>query len=166
LDLFFLDECGFSPTQPTGHTWSLPGRRYIVPFENPRGRRVNALVAMRAPHPEPKLRFTVKPRTLTAADLLAFLRSLPSGTRPCVVVLDNGSIHVSRVIRNAAGDLRRRRVHLFYLPPYAPELNDLEHLLGVLKQHELPARSYPTVPGLMAAVRAGLRACRKYLRSM
>jgi putative transposase len=166
LDLFFLDECGFSPTQPTGHTWSLPGRRYIVPFENPRGRRVNALVAMRAPHPEPKLRFTVKPRTLTAADLLAFLRSLPSGTRPCVVVLDNGSIHVSRVIRNAAGDLRRRQVHLFYLPPYAPELNDLEHLLGVLKQHELPARSYPTVPGLMAAVRAGLRACRKYLRSM
>src|SRR5690349_16986158 len=42
LDLFFLDECGFSPTQPTGHTWSPPGKRHIVPFENPKGRRVNA----------------------------------------------------------------------------------------------------------------------------
>src|SRR5262249_54709769 len=59
LDLFFLDECGFSPTQPTGHTWSAPGKRYVVPFESPKGRRVNTLVAMRAPHPEPKLRFTV-----------------------------------------------------------------------------------------------------------
>ena len=47
LKLYYLDECGFAPTLPTGSSWSLPGQRKLVEYEAPRGRRVNALAAYR-----------------------------------------------------------------------------------------------------------------------
>jgi hypothetical protein len=46
--------------------------------------------------PQRGLRFLVRPRTLTAEDAVLLLRRLPSGRCPCVVVLDNVSIHVAR----------------------------------------------------------------------
>ncbi|MDY3557451.1 helix-turn-helix domain-containing protein, partial [Gemmata sp. JC717] len=41
--LFDLDESGFSPSLPTGYSWSLPKPRKRVKYEYPQGRRVNAL---------------------------------------------------------------------------------------------------------------------------
>ena len=36
---------GFSPSQPTSYAWVLKGGRKRIPYENPQGRRVNALAA-------------------------------------------------------------------------------------------------------------------------
>jgi putative transposase len=47
LKLYFLDEYGFSPTLPTGSSWTSPGRRKLIEYEAPQGRRVNALAAYR-----------------------------------------------------------------------------------------------------------------------
>lgn len=38
--LYYLDECGFSPTLPVGYSWTLPGLRKFIPYEAPQGRRV------------------------------------------------------------------------------------------------------------------------------
>ncbi|MBF5046666.1 IS630 family transposase [Aggregicoccus sp. 17bor-14] len=162
IDLLYLDECGFSPTQPTGYSWALRGTRKLVRFENPVRRRVNALVAYRPLGLRPGLRYRVQPRTLTADDVVGLLRRLPSGTRPCVVVLDNVGIHVANRVRKAARALRHRGLTLFYLPAYSPELNDVEAVLEVLKGYELPERSFSTLDELLAAVRRALR--RHHLR--
>ena len=37
--LYYLDECGFSPTLPVGYSWSLPGRRKFIRYEAPQGRQ-------------------------------------------------------------------------------------------------------------------------------
>jgi transposase len=95
----------------------------------------------------------VYPRTLTSGDVVAFLATLPSGERPCVVVLDNAGIHISKQVRRALPSLHRLGLSLFYLPAYAPELNDVEAVFGVIKGYELPERSYVTLQGLLAAVR-------------
>jgi putative transposase len=108
IDLLYLDECGFSPTQPTGYSWALRGTRKLVNFENTQRRRVNALVAYRPLGRAPGLRFRVRPRTLKAQDVVHLLRRLPSGERPCVVVLDNVGIHVANRVREAARVLRHR----------------------------------------------------------
>src|SRR6478735_4095471 len=42
LALYYLDECGFSPTLPAGYSWALSGRRKWTRYEAPQGRRVNA----------------------------------------------------------------------------------------------------------------------------
>ena len=49
--LSYLDECGFSPTLPTGSSWTSPGERKLVEYQAPQGRRVNALAAYRPYRP-------------------------------------------------------------------------------------------------------------------
>ena len=93
-------------------------------------------------------------RHLGAIDLLHCLRELPPATVPTVVVLDNAAFHRAREVRDALPDLRRRGIHLYYLPPYSPELNDIERLFRTVKHHELPERRYATVPALLSAVHA------------
>ena len=53
--------------------------------------------------------------------------ALPPGHGlPRVVVLDNASTHRSQTIRDAGEELAARGIALRYLPPYSPELNDIE----------------------------------------
>jgi putative transposase len=156
--LYFLDECGFSPTQPVGYSWTAAGERRRVRYEAPVRRRVNALAAYGPLGPWRGLLYRVVPRTISAADTLSFLRSLVlPGAPPAWIVLDNGNIHRSLHIRRARPSLARQGVHLFFLPPYSPELNDVEAVFGVIKGHEMPERSYNTLDELLAAVRRALR---------
>lgn len=111
----------------------------------------------------PTLRWRVYPRTLTSEDFIAFLRRLPSGKRPCVVVLDNVGIHLSKLVQRALPSLNRVGLSLFYLPAYSPELNEVEAVFGVIKGHELPERSYSTLQELLAAVHRAFRRYRHQL---
>jgi transposase len=104
----------------------------------------------------------VRPRTLTAQDVVLLLRRLPSGRRPCVVALDNVGIHVSRWVQQAAQALSGKGLRLFYLSAYSPQFNDVEAVFQVVKHYELPERSYTTLDELVAAVRRALR--RHHLR--
>jgi hypothetical protein len=49
-------------------------------------------------------------------------------------------------------DFRKAADLLLDLPPYCPELKDIERLFRTIKHHELPERRYPTFDGLDAAV--------------
>jgi transposase len=69
-----------------------------------------------------------------------------------VVVWDHLAAHQSRALRTW---LRRcRRLHLEYLPSYAPELNPNEYGWGYLKNHPLANACPPDVDALDARVRA------------
>jgi transposase len=121
------------------------------------------VVAYRPLGLRPTLRWRLYPRTLTSDDVIALLKMLPSSERPCVVVLDNAGIHISKAVQRALPSLTRAGLALFYLPAYSPELNDVEAVFGVIKGHELPERSYSTLPELLAAVRRAFRRYRHQL---
>lgn len=165
MHLYFLDECGFSPTQPVGYSWTQARTRREVPYEATARRRVNALVAYCPQGARRGLRYRVVPRTITTRDTLRLLYSLADPQRtPVWVVMDNGNIHRSLEVRAARPHLARLGVHLFYLPAYSPELNDVEPVFGVLKTYEMPERSYATLDALLAAVRRALRRYHQRLR--
>jgi putative transposase len=159
LTLAFLDEVGFSPSQPTSYSWVLRGRRKRIRYENPEGRRVNALAVWLPCGSRRALWWDAVPRTLRSQDLLLILEAIPRGAGELVVVLDNGSLHTSHVVKEALPSLRERGIRLYYLPPYSPELNAIEPLFGVIKYTELPERTYPTVPALLDAVNAAFARC-------
>jgi putative transposase len=152
LTLAFLDECGFSPSQPVNYSWTLPGTRKYVPYENPCNRRVNALGILIPDGPDPMLIWDKAPRSLTSADLLLVLAEVPKQNGRLVVVMDNGSIHVSHVIKDALPELNATGIEFYYLPPYSPELNAIEPVFGGIKHHGLPERRYDSVDALMDAV--------------
>jgi hypothetical protein len=113
LTLVYLDECGFSPSQPVNYSWTLPGERKRIPYENPQGRRVNALALLAPYGPHPSLTWDHVPRTLTSADVLTMLDGIPRGSEPLVVVLDNAGLHRSTVIGAARPELAERGITLF-----------------------------------------------------
>jgi hypothetical protein len=45
IDLYHGDEVGFALTLPVCYSWTLVGRRLLVPYEAPQGRRVNGIGA-------------------------------------------------------------------------------------------------------------------------
>jgi hypothetical protein len=137
------------------YTWVRKHQRKRVPYENPEGRRVNALAALVKHGETPALYWVAKPGSLRADHLVRFLQQLPPVPVPTVVVLDNGSIHRSKETRAALPALWRRGIYLYFLPPYSPELNEIEPAFGVIKHHQLPERRYPSVAMLLEAVDAG-----------
>lgn len=112
MRLVYLDECGFSPSQPVTYTWVRKRQRKRVPYENPEGRRVNALAALLRMAGGTDLVWTTKPKAFIAEAVVRFLRDLPTVPVPTVVVLDNVGIHRSKVVRAARPELWARRVYL------------------------------------------------------
>ena len=133
-------------------TWVRKRERKRVPYENPEGRRVNALAALVKAGADPALYRVAKPGSLRSEHLIAFLTDLPPVAVPTVVVLDNGSIHRSKETRAARSALWARGVYLYYLPPYSPDLNEIEPAFRAIKHHHLPERRYATLPALLDAV--------------
>jgi transposase len=162
--LYYLDECGFSPTLPVGYSWALPGRRRFIRYEAPQGRRVNALAAYRPIGRSPRLDVFTAERTWNSYDLIGFLKALPWSKAPRVVVLDNASFHTSKVIRAAREGLADLGIYLYFLPPYSPELNRIEPVFRQVKHQEIPQRSHATRSGLREAVEAGFTNYARKLR--
>jgi transposase len=169
-DLWYLDERGFAPTLPTGSTWARRGVRALVWDEPPQGRRLNVLGALAPDGAERRLVWGCPGGKIDSPALLDFVwrdvarlpappERLPAGyrrARPCVVVLDNASAHVSKAVKAARPALEAAGVMLYYLPPYSPELNRIEELWRHVKHEDLPVRSYRTLEDLRAAVEDAL----------
>src|SRR5262249_43648256 len=165
LRLYYLDESGFAPSLPTGYSSCLPGPRKRVKYEYPQGRRVNVLASYAPYGAEPWLDARAFERTLTSDDLIAYLRQrLPAAAVPRVVVLDNASLHVSKVVKAARPGLAALGIYLCYLPAYSPELNEIECVFKQVKHHEIPQRSHTSRAGLREAVEQGFDRYRNNLR--
>ena len=88
-------------------------------------------------------------KTKRSADFMALLEILDGlygprpgvRTKPVVIVLDNGPIHVSKAT-TAALAARAHWLTVEWLPKYAPELNAIEAVWGHLKAHHLAHRTF------------------------
>jgi transposase len=98
-------------------------------------------------------------RTKRSADFIAFLATLDQlygpkpgeVTKPVVMVLDNGPIHISKATR-AALATRAHWLTIEWLPKYAPELNDIEVVWHDLKAFNLAHKTFADVDTLDAAI--------------
>ena len=153
------------PPLEESDTWSLPGRRKRVRHESPQGSRVNAMAAYRPYDRAPRLEVFTAERTWDLYDFLAFVRALPRAKVPRVVVLDNACLHTSGVVKRARRRLAAARIYLYFLPPYAPELNEVEPVFRQVKYQEIPVRSHATRAGLREAVEGGFDSYCRGLRS-
>lgn len=133
----------------------LAGHRKRIPHANPEGRRINALTALVVTADAASLVWVTPARTLHADDFAFFLnQALPDPLGRRVVVLNNAPPHRNRTVAAARRALRDKDILLYCLSPYRPELNAIEMHLGVVKHHEMPERTYWTLPSLSDAIDA------------
>lgn len=76
--------------------------------------------------------------------------------RPLVMVVDNYSVHVSQLVKEALPELAAADIYLFFLPPYSPELSDIEPVWQAVKHHEMPERSHAEIRDLKRSVEEAL----------
>lgn len=166
LDLVYVDAVGFAPTFPVSYTWAPEGVRPLVRYEAPRNRRVNAFGAYAPCGPQARFLYRTSTEKFTSGVFLDFVwrqvggMATPLGVvpadfvreRPWVIVLDNSTVHTSRLVKAQRAALAAADLHLWYLPTYSPKLNRIEALWRQIKYGELPVRSHTELATLLAAV--------------
>jgi transposase len=94
---------------------------------------------------------TYPDRHITSVQTAAFLRDLLRHLRGRVIIVwDNGPMHKGEPIRRVLADYPRLAVE--WLPPYAPELNPVEHLWNHIKYGQLANFTTDDVEALDEAV--------------
>jgi putative transposase len=117
---------------------------------------VNVLAAYSPYGSQPAFSWGLERGSLISGQFLDFVQRIPRlPDKPLVIVLDNGSMHISWVVKEALAQLREQRIYLYYLPPYSPELNEIEAIFGGIKAHDLPERRYTSWESLEAAISTG-----------
>lgn len=72
--------------------------------------------------------------------------------RRLAIVLDNYSVHHSRLVTATLPLLQAAQIELFYLPAYCPELSRIEPVWRAVKHFDLRVRSYSRLGPLKRAI--------------
>jgi transposase len=158
IRLLFADECEALTHPYLAHAWARRGADLRV--EAPGQARKVAMIGA--------LDFAAgtlvveTSRSKRSSDFIALLTRLDElygprpgrQTTPVVLVLDNGPIHTSKAARAALET--RPWLCVEWLPKYAPELNDIEHVWRDLKRHFLAHQTFRDPDHLDHAIHAAV----------
>ena len=101
--------------------------------------------------------FRLYPGAIKSPQVVDFLKRLQRHLRgKLLIVWDGLRQHRSRLVTEFVA-AQQGRLHLEYLPAYAPELNPTEYLWGHWKQHELPNLCPDDYTALSGHARRALR---------
>lgn len=150
--IFFCDESGVRSDFHAGTTWALKGNRPVLPTT---GNRFS-LNMISAISPQGGLRFMVTKKRLTVVVFIDFLRRLLIGSsRNVFLILDRHPVHRSKKVAKFVESLQGK-LRLFFLPPYAPEVNPDEQVWNDVKNNSVARKLIQTPENLKHAVKSRL----------
>ena len=127
--VYFGDEAGMRSDFHAGTTWGAKGETPVV---RSTGKR-HSLNMISAISPRGDLRFMVVKGGVGAKVFIRFLKRLiKNSTRPIFLILDRHPAHVAKMTQQFVATVKKR-LKLFFLPPYSPELNPDEYVWNNLK---------------------------------
>jgi transposase len=161
--LVLIDESGLMMAPLVRRTLALAGCTPILKQKASHRDRVSLIGALSISPVRRQLglRFRTYPKSYVNNERAAeFLRDLLKDLRgPVMVVWDRGNMHRGRPINELLA--RFPRLELHQLPPYAPDLNPVEHVWNHLKYGRFPNYPPPDVATLNRKVKDHLRAVRR-----
>lgn len=138
VKLLYLDESGFNGESYIPYAWQDKGATLEIPC--PRGKRINVLGILSIA--DAKLEVEMTTGKTTSQIVLEVLDGIAEESStadvPSVVVLDNASIHTAKVIERMRQEWEEKKLLLYFLPTYSPELNLIEILWRKVKYEWLP----------------------------
>ena len=136
-EIFFGDESTVRSDYHSGTTWAPKGKTPVVKTTGAR-HKVNLISAIT---PRGAMKFMATEKSVNSTVFVEFLKRLLVGAqRPIFLVLDNSSVHRSNEVRQYV-ESTNGKLRIFFLPPYAPELNPDEHVWNYLKNHKIGRQS-------------------------
>lgn len=132
--LYFQDECGVSLTAVLGKTWAPKGKTPLVKVTGKRG----GLCVTSAISPARKMVFRIEKGKVNAGKHIEFMEQMlkQHPNRKLIVIEDRLPAHRAKKVQRFVEE-NKKRLAVYYLPPYAPELNPDEHVWAYLKAYQL-----------------------------
>ena len=132
--LYFQDESGISLIPVLGRTWAPKGKTPKVIVNGKRG----GFCVTSAISPAGKLIFRIEKGKVNSEKHIEFLRKIlkQHPNRKIIVIEDRASAHTAKKTESFV-EQNKKRLAVYKLPPYCPELNPTEHVWAYLKAHEL-----------------------------
>lgn len=127
--VFFGDEAGLRSDFHAGTTWGKKGETPVVVSTGKR----HSLNMISETSPRGDLRFMVVRGGVGAKIFIGFLKQLLQGAKkPIFLILDRHPAHVAKMTKAFVASTNGK-LHIFFLPPYSPELNPDEYVWNNLK---------------------------------
>lgn len=127
--LVLEDESGFSLVSPLKRTWSRRGQTPVQKTSIDHHQRLNLLGALLVSTKGKRIRLCIRSywHSLTGKEVIAFLQQiLDRVSGPIVMVWDRHPIHKRKMVQEFLAG--HKRLHRFYFPVAAPELNPAEFI--------------------------------------
>lgn len=152
MDSYYFDETGFSLTPCVPYAWQPKGKTTLE-IPSAHSQRINVLGFMNR---DSQGFFKTVTGSVTSDVVIdcfdEFARQhvvrCGSKIKPCIVILDNASMHRSKAFKAQQASWEAQGVFLHYLPPYSPELNLIEILWRKIKYSWLSLGAYKSMSTL------------------
>lgn len=149
IDLFYGDEAGFSLQSVVPYGWQQPGE--VLERAAVRSPQLNVLGWLSASGHQ--LRSWVFEQSITSEVVIGAIDEwVGQLTQLTVLVLDNGPMHRSKLVKAQLVRWQQAGLYVFFLPAYSPHLNKIETLWRKMKYEWLTESAYQSLTSLKAAV--------------
>lgn len=155
--LYFEDESGVSLAPVIGKTWSKKGKTPIIRVTGKRG----GVLAMSAISPSGRMLFRLEKRRINSKVMIEFFKQIMQShkRRKIALVMDQAPCHVSKMVRDY--EKSEKKLKIFYVPPYSPDLNPDEKVWRHLKNISLKDHHAQNKNQLTRVVLSALRKIQK-----
>lgn len=156
--LYFQDESGVSLTAVLGKTWALRGQTPTVKVTGKRG----GFCVTSAISPAGKMVFRIEKSRVIADKHIEFLKQIMKQhpNRKIIVVEDRAPPHTAKKVKDFVEE-NRKRLAVYYLPSYAPELNPDEHVWEYLKAYKLKSHQAKNTDELKKLVKRKMQSIQR-----
>jgi len=152
-DLYYFDETGFSCKPTISYAWQKVGETLEIPSK--RSSRLNVLGFFSLGHDF--FAHTQKGPVDSQNVVDTFDEFSLHLDRPTIVVIDQASMHTSKLFRSSMPRWEERGLYIYDLPTYSPELNKIEIHWRMVKHQWLPLWAYKSFTDLKQAVHSVLQ---------
>jgi transposase len=128
---FFLDESGITTALTRLYGRAIGGERAVGTASKNYARQINVLSAINADGVAVSMAVE---GSVNAAVMIVFVRDVLRSVLKTgdVIILDNFSVHKTRAVQ---AEFAAAGVEVYYLPPYSPDLNPIEHCWSKVKTY-------------------------------
>ena len=161
IDLFYLDESGFSLWLPVEYSYFFIGAQKRMEQTSRQGKRISILGLF-----QPLVSF-VYGLVVGSFDSARYITMMEEQARQAqlrfeqtgrvrVMVQDNGPVHTSNAVKAKWAEWEACGLYFFFLPKYCSELNPIETEWHQLKTHELRGHMFDHELDLAYAIIDGI----------
>ncbi len=148
IDLYYLDETGFSLIPCIPYGWQNIGEYLALPSR--RSHRLNVLGILNRKN---RLETYISTQSINSDVVIACIDTFFAIVdKPTVIVVDQSSIHTSDAILDKIEEWSERGITIFELPAYSPQLNLIEILWRFMKYQWIEIDAYKSWESFVASI--------------